>query len=119
MHALAVAHDRRPFCLLLGSLGYFEAGAGLREGFDMNTQDKPLPHQPVIHVRDNHDGTMTARQMHVTEANPSTYFTRSYLSAAELYLAGKWPGLLYKKTGWSANASEAIYHFAATPATIN
>jgi len=67
--------------------------------------------QPAIHVRDNGDGTMTARQMFQPEDVPFTFAARNYLTAAERYLANRWPALTFRKVGSSANAAEAIYHF--------
>ena len=66
---------------------------------------------PAIHVRDNQDGTMTARQMNVAETVPLTFRANHYLTAAERYLANRWPALEFRKVGFSANSVEAIYHF--------
>lgn len=65
----------------------------------------------AIHVTDNGNGTMTARAMFEPENVPITFAVRNYLVAAERYLATRWPALTFRKTGWSANASQAIYHF--------
>ena len=65
----------------------------------------------TIHIRDNGDGTMTAREMFREESVARTFTTPSYLSAACRYLESRWPGSEFRKAGWSANAREAIYHF--------
>lgn len=67
--------------------------------------------QPAIHVRDNGDGTMTARAMFELENVPSTFAANNYLTAAHQYLEARWPSLKFRKVGWSANATEAVYHF--------
>ena len=67
--------------------------------------------QLAIHVRDNQDGTMTARQMFVEDSTPFTFRANHYLTACERYLANRWPALNFRKSGWSANSVEAVYHF--------
>lgn len=65
----------------------------------------------AIHVTDNWNGTMTARSMLDADNAPATFEATNYLTAAECYLAARWPALTFRKTGWSANISQAIYHF--------
>lgn len=78
----------------------------------MNTQAHAMPHQPCIHITDNNDGTMTARAMYEPESVPFTFKSGSYLTTAERYLSSRWPLSNYKKTGWSANSTQAIFHFS-------
>lgn len=65
----------------------------------------------AIHVSDNGNGTMTARSMFDSDTAPATFAATNCLTAAECYLATRWPSLNFRKAGWSANLREAIYHF--------
>lgn len=67
--------------------------------------------QATIHIRDNNNGVMTAREMYAPDKAAMHFATDNYLSAAQMFLENHYPDSRFNKTGWSANASEAIYHF--------
>ena len=71
---------------------------------------------PAIHVHDNGDGTMTVRAMYEPAHVPFTFRASHYQTAAERYLANRWPESNYRKIGWSASATDAIYHFRSEAA---
>jgi len=66
----------------------------------------------TIYITDNNDGTMTAREMYAPDSPSITFKSGSYLTTAERYLSSRYPLSNYKKTGWSANNVQAIYHFS-------
>lgn len=72
--------------------------------------------QPAIHVREVGAGQMVARCMYDPEGPTYEIATTNFLTAARTYLARRWPERAFDKKGWSANATEAIYHFAEVPA---
>ena len=68
-------------------------------------------HQPAIHVTDNNNGVMSAYEMFSADKKPMHFACDNYLAAAQMYLENHYPGLRFTKSGWSANLTQAIYHF--------
>lgn len=72
--------------------------------------------QPSVHVTDIGSGKMRARLMFRADPKSVEVESANYLDAARALLRSVWPGTEFRKVGWSANASEAIYHFARAQA---
>ncbi len=66
---------------------------------------------PTIHIREIAPGKMTVRAMFEQDAPVHEIATTNFLTAARTYLAMRWPRDSFGKIGWSANATEAVYHF--------